>query len=92
MPNIEVSCTGVEALIGGLDDSKATGPDNISGKLLKLDPAEVSPCLTIIFKNSLRNSSVPEDWKTANITPTFKKGDRSDPRNYRPVSITSINF
>ena len=49
MPKIEVSCTGVEALIGGLDDSKATCPDNIGGKLLKLAPAEVSQCLTIIY-------------------------------------------
>ena len=68
----------------------ARRPDNIGAKLLKLAPAEVSQRLTIIFKNSMRNTGVPEDWKTANITPIFKKGDRSDPRNYRPVSITSI--
>eukprot|EP00795_Rhopilema_esculentum_P012001 gene12001-2584_t len=40
MPDIEVSCTGVEA-IGGLDDSKATGPDKIGAKSLKLAPAEL---------------------------------------------------
>ena len=42
MPNIEVSCIGVEALISRLDDGKATGPDNIGDKLLKLAPAEMS--------------------------------------------------
>jgi hypothetical protein len=33
---------------------------------------------------------VPDDWKLANVTPIFKKGKRSDPGNYRPVSLTSV--
>jgi len=32
---------------------------------------------------------VPEDWRTASVTPVFKKGKKEDPRNYRPVSLTS---
>jgi hypothetical protein len=33
---------------------------------------------------------VPEDWKSANVTPIFKKGAKSEPGNYQPVSLTSI--
>ncbi len=33
---------------------------------------------------------MPEDWRSANITPIFKKGDRTQPSNYRPLSLTSI--
>ena len=33
---------------------------------------------------------VPEDWRIANVTPIFKKGKKTDPSNYRPVSLTSI--
>ena len=33
---------------------------------------------------------MPEAWKEANIAPVYKKGDRSKPENYRPISLTSI--
>ena len=33
---------------------------------------------------------VPDDWKTANVTPIFKKGNRQRVENYRPVSLTSL--
>ena len=34
--------------------------------------------------------AIPDDWKTANVVPIFKKGDRNRPETYRPVSLTSI--
>jgi len=44
----------------------------------------------MLFKSSFRNKCLPSEWKYANITPLYKKGSRSDPGNYRPVSLTSI--
>ena len=43
----------------------------------------------MIFQESLKTGHVPSDWRRANITPIFKKGCRSDPLNYRPISLTS---
>ena len=37
-----------------------------------------------------QSTKVPEEWKSANITPLFKHVDRSAPVNYRPASLTSI--
>lgn len=38
----------------------------------------------------VNTSTLPEDFKQANVSPIFKKGNRKNPENYRPVSVTSI--
>ena len=34
------------------------------------------------------SGEIPSDWKSANITPIYKKGSKHQPPNYRPVSLT----
>ena len=51
---------------------------------------EIAPILTILFTQSFNSGDLPNDWLTANITPVFKKGDKSNPSNYRPISLTSL--
>ena len=50
----------------------------------------LKPILRIIFQFSLNTGNVPNDWKIANVVPIYKKGERSNPSNYRPVSLTCI--
>ena len=50
---------------------------------------QMAPLLTFIFQSSLDQGQLPQDWKSANITPIYKKGNRTDPANYRPISLTS---
>ena len=81
---------GAYKLLHGLNQHKATGPDEISTKFLKEMAAPVTPALTFIFHASLNQGQTPEDWKLANVSPIFKKGNKSKPANYRPVSLTSV--
>jgi len=66
------------------------GPDEIPPQLLKELSSEIALCLSLVFRASLKQGILPSDWKTALVTPLFKKGNRNDPCNYRPISLTSV--
>jgi hypothetical protein len=73
-----------------LKQSAAPGPDGISPKILKEMRFEIVNVIQKIFQKSIDSGTVPADWKKATVTPIYKKGQKSDPANYRPVSLTSI--
>ena len=50
----------------------------------------ISAPLAIIYTKCMEAGEVPADWKTANVAPIFKKGAKSVPGNYRPVSLTCV--
>lgn len=90
MPEISITLNGVEKLLKGLNPNKASGPDQISPRLLKELHHEIAPFLLKIFQSSLKTGIVPEDWKSALVAPVYKKGPKSKPSNYRPISLTCI--
>ena len=52
---------------------------------------EISLPLTTIFNKSLEEGTIPLEWKIAEVSAIFKKGNKTEPGNYRPVSLTSIS-
>ena len=90
MQNITVNNFGVLKLLANINENKATGPDGIPGKLLKICANEISEALSLMFQASLDQGCIPNDWKTANIVPVYKKGNRHEVANYRPISLTPI--
>ena len=73
-----------------LKESKATGPDGIPAKVLRKCARVLSPHLSKLFTMSFRRGIVPNEWKCANVVPIFKSGKKSDPDNYRPISLLPI--
>jgi len=87
--DINVTPEMVRDKLEKLNRFKGSGPDNIHPHVLRETAASVCLPLSMIFKESLEGGETPEDWRNANVTPIFKKGDKNDPANYRPVSLTS---
>ena len=56
--------------------------------MLKDCSAEIAQVLACIFNQSLIKAIVPDNWRQANVAPIYKKGEKYDPANYRPVSLT----
>ena len=90
MEDFSVTMEGVKKLLHRSNPGKASGPDLIPARLLKECSKDLAPILTTIFNKSLQTGSVPTDWKKANVSAIFKKGQRYDPANYRPVSLTCL--
>ena len=80
----------ISKLLQNLDVNKSCGPYGLHTKMLKELSATISKPITIIFNSSMCQSLVPQLWKEVNITALFKKGDKAEPGNYRPVSLISV--
>ena len=90
MPDIQVTPKGVQKLLKELNPYKATGPDEVPSRILQVGALELAPALVKLYQYSIDTGEVPQDWRDANVVPIFKKGDRHQPSNYRPVSLTSV--
>ena len=56
-----------------LRPDKASGPDDVSPRILIELKDEICYPVTEIMKASLESGIVPDDWKLANVTPIYKK-------------------
>eukprot|EP00795_Rhopilema_esculentum_P003141 gene3141-1446_t len=69
---------------------KASGPDSVTSRELKILQGSIVNSLEIIFKSSFQQSVFPRCWKIARIKSSFKKGKKQERTNYRPLSMLSI--
>ncbi|GAB0206301.1 mitochondrial enolase superfamily member 1 [Grus japonensis] len=80
----------VNDLLCHLDTHKSMGPDGIHLRVPRELAEELAKPLSIIYQQSWLTGEVPDDWRLANVMPIYKKGQKEDPGNYRPVSLTSV--
>ena len=70
-----------------INEDKAAGIDNLSGKFLKDGAAVLAKPISQIYNLSIKYSHFPTDCKIAKLKPLFKKGSRTARKNYRPMSL-----
>jgi len=81
---------GILKYIERLDPRKSTEMYHIHPFVVKSCAVAFSEALSVIFSRSFISSRIPDAWRLAQISPIFKKGSRSSPDNYRPISLTSV--
>ena len=89
LPSIIISARKVRRVLRSLKTDKASGPDGVPPRFLKEFAEELAPVLCRLFRLILISCTYPFSWKHALVQPVPKKGDRSNPSNYRPIALTS---
>ena len=91
--NFEFSETSPEKILNilkGLNSSKTAGIDNLSVKFLKDGSDILARPISQLCNLSIKLNSFPRSRKIAKVKPLFKKGSKTDPQNYCPISLLTI--
>ena len=85
----ELACDedSVCELLATLDVSKSSGPDGISGRMLKHTEASIASSVTHLFNLSIKSGRVSRGWKLSSVVPIPKSKKAHSPANYRPISL-----
>ena len=83
----KVSEENVLEFLQDIDPSKSAGIDNIAGKFIKDRATVLAKPITQLCNLSIETSKFPSSCKIAKLKPIFKKGSKTDPQNYRPISL-----
>jgi hypothetical protein len=67
--------------------SYSVGPDGIPSAFWVNLASSLALPVSVIFNLSYQCSAMPNDWKCANVTPLFKKGNPSSVTNYKAYII-----
>ncbi len=79
----------IEVVLSKLKSGKADRPYNISNETLKIFGEARAPYLTKLFNDMVEKNWVPSQWKLREIILLFKKGEREDINNYKPITLSS---
>ena len=73
--------------IRGLNSTKATGLDGLGPRILKMAAGVLAHSIISLINKNIDSSCFPSQLKVAKLFPIHKSGPKSDPSNYRPISI-----
>ena len=77
-------------ILRDVEVTKAPEIDQISGKFLKDGARILAKPISELCNLSMALGSFPDACKIAKVKPLFKKGSKTDPSNYRPISLLPL--
>ena len=77
----------IHTLIDKLNNKKSSGYDLISNSILRETKDIIAPYLNVLFNKCISQGIFPDSFKTAQVIPLFKGGDKEDPNPYRPIPL-----
>ena len=77
----------VQVQIRKIKPNKSCGPDGVSPDILKMLPPQWVITLATLFSAIFMSSSYPSVWSLGKLFTIFKKGDKSNPKNYRGITV-----
>ena len=86
----KIESVKVFKILKNFDESKAPGIVDLSGIFQKDGTSLLATPITQLFNLSISSSRFPDACKIAKLKRLFKKGSKTDPKNYRPISILPL--
>ena len=87
---LETFSEKILSILKGLNPSKAAGIDNLSGKFLKDGAHVLARRISQLCNISVKLNCFPRSCKIAKVKPLLKKGSKTDPQNYRSISLIPV--
>jgi len=79
-------------IINKLKTNKAAGTDNITGELIKHGKRTMKQKIYKLICNIWNTETLQAQWNEEIICPIYKKGDRLNCNNYRPIMLLNITY
>ncbi len=90
--NKNISEKEIMRVVKKLKKNKATGSDNIPNEFFIDCPKQFIVLFMTIYNKCFEEKFIPEKWKEGIICPIFKKGDKNDLGNFRPIALLQTQY
>ena len=87
-----ITMAELEDTMNLLPTGKAAGPDGLPNKFYKVFSKTLAPILEKVLDESVTNGELPPAVGDGLITLLYKKNERDDPRNYRPITLLNSDY
>ena len=82
----------VEAALRKMKNGKEAGKDQVNIETLKAGDETIAKQLAKLYTKCITERHIPKTWKETNMVIFFKKGNRKDIKNYRPICLLSYMY